>query len=342
MKSSAQLRKVQLTGGSTYVVSLPKNWARSVGLKAGDHVKITPQSGTSLLISPREDIERKEELSKVVIDDSAAETAEDVVRELISCYLVGYDIISLKLAKKATEYRSYIKDVMRRKLVGLELIEESTDYMTARCMLGHTEFPVKEALNRMHSMALAMHNDAITALKEGNIPLANEVEQRDDDVDRLYFFVVRQLKMAMENRVTMEEIGLTNARDCLGFRMIVKSIERIADHASRIAETIPKIELTNIDEIIDPISEISEISNDICRIAMKALHQLNVKKANQSITKIVEVNEMEKNILEQILQTKLNTKTIIGLRLILESIRRIGEYGTDIAEIVINLAKKWA
>ncbi|MEX2739504.1 MAG: hypothetical protein Q6356_010610 [Candidatus Wukongarchaeota archaeon] len=51
---------------------------------------------------------------------------------------------------------------------------------------------------------------------------------------------------------------------------------------------------------------------------------------------------MEKKILEQILQTKLNTKTIIGLRLILESIRRIGEYGTDIAEIVINLAKKWA
>ena len=57
--------------------------------------------------------------------------------------------------------------------------------------------------------------------------------------------------------------------------------------------------------------------------------------------KIVEVNELEKKILEKILKAELNIETIIGLRLILESIRRIGEYGTDIAEIALNLAKKW-
>ena len=342
MKSSIQLRKVQLTGGSTYVVSLPKEWAKKVGIKAGDHLQIIPQQDMSLLILPREEKREKDELSKIEVDASVAETAEDFVREFISCYLVGYDVISLKLGEKATEYRGYVKDVMRRKLVGLEIIEESADQMTARCMLGHTEFPVKEALNRMHSMSLSMLKDAITALKEGNIALATDVEQRDDDVDRLYFFVVRQLKMAMENRVTMEEIGLTTARDCLGYRIIVKSIERIADHASRIAETIPTIERANIDDIVFPISEISEISADICRIAMKSLRQLNIKKANEAIAGTLKVNELEKKILEQILQIKLSTKTIIGLRLVLESIRRIAEYGTDIAEIVINLAKKWA
>src|SRR5207249_6551567 len=36
-------RKLQLTGGSTYVVSLPKRWGTDAGLKAGDTVFLEPQ-----------------------------------------------------------------------------------------------------------------------------------------------------------------------------------------------------------------------------------------------------------------------------------------------------------
>jgi hypothetical protein len=39
----------------------------------------------------------------------------------------------------------------------------------------------------------------------------------------------------------------------------------------------------------------------------------------------------------QIYRQNFSPKEISGLRLILESLRRIGEYGTDIAEIVLNL-----
>jgi len=33
-------RKIQLTGGSTYIVSLPKEWVKYFNLKAGDEVDI--------------------------------------------------------------------------------------------------------------------------------------------------------------------------------------------------------------------------------------------------------------------------------------------------------------
>ncbi|HDO41837.1 MAG TPA: phosphate uptake regulator PhoU, partial [Candidatus Bathyarchaeota archaeon] len=43
MKDPSQLRRIQLTGGSTYVVSLPKNWAKAAGIKPGDYVQLIPQ-----------------------------------------------------------------------------------------------------------------------------------------------------------------------------------------------------------------------------------------------------------------------------------------------------------
>ena len=30
------LRKLQITGGSTFIVSLPKSWIKTLGLNAGD------------------------------------------------------------------------------------------------------------------------------------------------------------------------------------------------------------------------------------------------------------------------------------------------------------------
>ena len=64
MKAPLQLRKVQLTGGSTYAVSLPKNWAKAAGIKPGDHVQLIPQPDMSLLIVPGK-AKKGEELSEV-------------------------------------------------------------------------------------------------------------------------------------------------------------------------------------------------------------------------------------------------------------------------------------
>ena len=165
------------------------------------------------------------------------------------------------------------------------------------------------------------------ALAEKNISLAHDVMQRDDEVDRLYFFVVRQLMIAAEKRFIIEEMGLTSLRDCLGYRLVAKSIERIADHAASIAQMILTMKYQRIpSDIMTLITNMSIISTEICQNAMKAFHQLNIKKANQAIAKAVQITEMEEKTTKLILKTKLHVTTIMGLRLVLESIRRTAEY----------------
>jgi len=332
------LRKVQLTGGSTYIISLPKEWASDVGIKPGDYIQLIPQPDQTLLLVPGEKVEER---SEALIDAVSAKFPEEVVREFIACYLTGYNVIRLKFGKKVDEYKACLKDIMRSKLIGLETIEESTNQMVVRCFLGYMDFPIKDALKRIHSMTLSMCIDAIRSLKNHDKSLAKDVIQRDDEIDRLYLFVVRGLKLAVENRIVMKEMGLMSPRECLGYRLIVKSIERIADHAARIADIILSLNLSKINSnLLKDISSIAERSYAIYQEAVNSLYKLDIKQANDSIMKVKELTRMEKDLAERIFKLKLDVETITGLRLILESIKRVAEYAADIAEIVINLAIK--
>jgi len=332
------LRKVQLTGGSTYIISLPKEWASDVGIKPGDYIQLIPQPDQTLLLVPGEKVEER---SEALIDAVSAKFPEEVVREFIACYLTGYNVIRLKFGKKVDEYKACLKDIMRSKLIGLETIEESTNQMVVRCFLGYMDFPIKDALKRIHSMTLSMCIDAIRSLKNHDKSLAKDVIQRDDEIDRLYLFVVRGLKLAVENRIVMKEMGLMSPRECLGYRLIVKSIERIADHAARIADIILSLNLSKINSnLLKDISSIAERSYAIYQEAINSLYKLDIKQANDSIMKVKELTRMEKDLAERIFKLKLDVETITGLRLILESIKRVAEYAADIAEIVINLAIK--
>ena len=337
MSLPAELRKVQITGGATYVISLPKKWVKAAGLKPKDQVALVPQADMSLLIVPKGELKPKE-VSEAIIEASAEAGLEAVIRDFIAHYLVGYDVIRVKL--RNVRYRDLLKSSIRQKLIGVEIMEESADEIVAQCLLGHVELPLRRALDRMHVLMLFMLKDAMKALVSNDKDLAVEIVERDDEVDRLYFFAVRQLKAAVYNRMLIEEMGLSNPRDCLGYRLIVKSIERSADHAARIASVIPTLPAQSNNKMMEKIVKMSSIAQEIHECSVKTLYKYDPNLINESMKKIEQVISLEDEIIEQLLRLKIEARTMLGIRLILESVRRIAEYGTDIAEISINLAVK--
>jgi len=52
-----ETRKVQVTGGSTYTVSIPKTWATDNDVEAGTKIEFHPD-GDSLFLTPRSEEER--------------------------------------------------------------------------------------------------------------------------------------------------------------------------------------------------------------------------------------------------------------------------------------------
>jgi len=337
MEQSVEFRKVQITGGSTYVVSLPKKWIETVELKPKDQVALIPQPDMSLLLVPHGELKPKE-ASESIFDASQINRPEAVVTEFIARYLVGYDIIRVRLKDAMT--RGFLRNSIHQKLIGVEIMEESANEIIAQCLLGSIDLPLDRALRRMHILTVFMFKDAIESLRTNDQALAQEIVRRDDEVDRLYLFIVRQLKAAVDNRLLVEEIGLSSPRNCLGYRLIVKSVERSADHAARIARVALTLEASLEEKTMESLAAVSKLATEIQENSMKALYKYDAEQVHETMAKTKDVAKFEEEIIEQLLGLKIEARTIVGIRLVLESIRRIAEYGTDIAEIAINLHVK--
>ncbi|MDO8541813.1 MAG: phosphate signaling complex protein PhoU [Opitutaceae bacterium] len=86
-------------------------------------------------------------------------------------------------------------------------------------------------LPRMATMSLEMLRDAITAFIDREPDRARAVVPRDADVDDLNRQLHRELSSYMVERPT-------NISRCLHLMVISKALERIADHATNIAEEV--------------------------------------------------------------------------------------------------------
>jgi phosphate uptake regulator len=231
-------RKVQFTGNSTYIVSLPIKWVRDIGLAAGDTLNIASMPNKTLLISSESNTHT---VTKATIEYSHSDSAENNFRILVSHYLAGYDSIHLTSKKGFSAYdRKFIKDSVRQKMIGLELVEESRNELVYQCLLNYNDLSLGKVIKNMYGLVLSMLEDSMTALRDNNLELAEDVIQRDDDVDRFYFLSVRQLSSSIEDIELLEKIGIKFPRECLGYRLITKTIERVGDHAVRIAEMLRK------------------------------------------------------------------------------------------------------
>ena len=50
MEEREETRKIQFTGKSSYIVSLPKKWVMDLGLKRGDQIRIARHGSSALQI----------------------------------------------------------------------------------------------------------------------------------------------------------------------------------------------------------------------------------------------------------------------------------------------------
>ncbi len=328
-------RKVQVTGGNSFVVSLPKTWVTDVGLRAKDPVAVVVQPDSSLLIVPRRDI-RAIPKSEAILETGPGLEKDFLLRHFISFYLAGYDTIRITLGRSDGGLRGFIREGIRRKLVGVEIIEESTGGILTQCLSGYVDLPLKKAMERMAIIAGGMLSDSVAVLQGGSPGLAAEVMERDDEVDRFYHFLLRQLNIAVRDRSVIQEIGLSSTRDCLGYRLVVKSAERVADHAAGIAAQAENLQSLS-EATVKKISDMTALSRKVFDSSISALLRLDGKLAEEAIARAKEVVQMEGRLSGEALAPRMSGAQVASLKLMLESIRRTAEYGSDIAEVAIDL-----
>lgn len=324
---------MQVTGGSTLIVSIPVQWASDAGISRGDEVTLTQKNDRSILITPKPRI--REGITKAVIELSPTERLDNSLRKIIAHYLVGYDLIKLVSQRDfKPEGRKWLKDQIRQRLIGFEVVKESSNELTLRSLLSHDNLSLQDAIDSMHKIVRSMQIDSVKAL-EGDESFAMDIIQRDNEADRYYLLMVRQLKAAIRDLEFAKKIGITGPRDVMGYRLIVRSMERMADYAELIARNATKI--SSKVPVMDEIFDLNEIATDCFDASLKALLGRDVKDANDVIARAETASEMKMSIFEHMLKSDLGPIEKIHMGHILESLERMADHSADMAEVVINM-----
>lgn len=228
-------------------------------LKAGDPVTIVREANNYLSIIPSalRSPSTIDEANSTVL---STEPANTVKRKVVSMYLAGYNIINLKskTGRILPSQRDAVRDVVRKNLVGTEIIVNASEIITIQVLLSLPELSINTAVRRMFLIAAAMHREAMLSLAEVNHEIAGAVIISDDEVDRFSLYILRNLAIATQNERILQEIGLRKPSDCLSYRVAVKSIERIADHASGIADKCIAIKEKIDKDILHQIDNMSK------------------------------------------------------------------------------------
>ncbi|BCU71385.1 phosphate signaling complex PhoU family protein [Stygiolobus caldivivus] len=328
------VRKIQLTGGSTYIISLPKSWVKEHSLKPGDEIEIRQDKQLRLILSPRssEADERKE---KIITLNCSKPDLSFVIREIISYYMAGYSLVTVSCSKFTADDRETIKDVIRKRLLGAEVIDENANSLMIQFLVNEKDLSLTKSISRAFNISYNMLRDSMDALWEGDEELSKEISDRDDDVDRFYFYTVRQLSLAVEYSEILENEGY-NLTQLINIFSVAKSIERISDHSVRILQQLSTLKKLEDKRVYDH----GKTSAEFYKTSINAFFNKDGNIAHDVIKKEYDLLGSNSSISQSILSSQVDPKKTGSLLIIMDSLRRAIRYSIDIAEATIDLLAK--
>jgi len=327
-----ETRKVQVTGGSTYTVSLPKDWATDNDVSAGSVVEFHDEEDL-LVLTPQAD----EDHTEGTLDITGLTDPEELTRAIMTMYVSGFDVITLETSRITAAQRRVVREATQR-LVGLEVIEETAERVVLQDLLDSAELSVENAITRMRLVSLTMLEDAVEALLEDDDDLAQDVVERDDDVDRLWYMVSRVFRTILRNPSEAAEIGFP--RDtCFDFQSSARQLERIADHATKIANLALEIDAIP-ESAAEPIRRLQADASDVPETAMDALLTDDAEEATELASEarhgIESVDDTVREVDQQIHEFEPQKAQVLGL--VVDSLSRTADYGGNIAESALQKA----
>jgi phosphate uptake regulator len=331
-----ETRKLQKTGGSTYIVSLPKHWVVSSKLKEGDTVSMSIDSTGLLTLDPS--LGTRTPSSKIEIWVDEQEVELHFLRRLIGLYISGHDEIVVRgRVRIPPEIRKVVRD-FARKVIGSEIVEESGSLITIQDVADHSHLDMRKMLRRMHLMSRSMHADAMEALLESNDALAEDVLSRDDEVDRLYWFVSKQQSMILRDPAVARKMNM-GVSEATFYLSAAKALERIADHAARIAHSVSALSSEKLNEkFLNDLKQYNKTVQSTFDRSVESLLNADLHKANEVADESEELRKNGERLIEHVMAQKV--KSAVPLSRVVESLERTALYSVDIAEIAINLAEK--
>lgn len=226
-------RKVQLAGGSTFTVSLPKAWAREHGVDAGSELLLQTHGDGTLLVQvdpgngesarPAVDVDRHD---GVPLDALAT-----------ALYAAGHDEFALVGERAIRPETVRTVEAATADLVGLAVVQTGDRAVVLRNALDQSDVSLPQTVMQLRRTACGMFEDTAGAVLEGDPKAADRVVGRDAGVDRLFGVVARSFRRSLVDMREVDRLGVDRP-GLFDLYRAARALERTGDDAAALCRTV--------------------------------------------------------------------------------------------------------
>ncbi len=317
------------------MVTLPKEWANSVGLKKNDSVSLQPQPDGSIIIYPQGTDSSPERTVKT-IDVDGIHDKQYLYRLLVGSYIAGHNAIELKSSSHISSLAAGVASAFTQTAIGLEIMDESEDRILIKDLVDQSEMKPSKSLERMRVLIKNMLSDILDDAEAGKKNLFDGLHERDREIDRIDWLISRQVNIFQKEFSLARKIG-ADLSDITRSSIASRALERIGDHILQIAKNLDILnEEPDTSDTIKEIISIGREANERVSSAVTNLLKRNMMEAHECIIESEQL--VEKIIALSRRSANLDQNASMAAGVITGSLRRIAEYAMDLSELAINAA----
>ena len=318
-KFTRRLQKI----GSSILVSLPKEWVDAHNIGKGSQVQIeTAENNLSITAG------EGKKLSKEIEIEYPLPSEENIAANITGAYLLGYDVITIRgKSTISVKDREVIRESMRR-LVGMEILDEDASNVNGQFLLDETSLNPEKIFKRMSSIALGMFNETLSALRTDDKTNLQTIPNRDDEINRQYFLLVRFIRSTMVDRRLAGIFNLENI-DILDYRIAGNILETAGDTIVDLSKSISETSLSSSDQ-----KKIYDIAKDIETIQKKSIDAFITNNRSLAIEAIKLHGQYESKISKTRTSLEHKKQTPIAFLDLVYTFEKVAQSWSDISDLV--------
>jgi len=287
-------RKVQRLGYSSLGVSLPKDWAKSSGVEPGMTILLVREDDGTLRIRTGATAAPPAAAEECVLDADTCTRPAALRRLLVGSYVVGRN--SIRVKSRTGLSAEHIREIQEatKSLTGLTIVNQGAKFVLLENFAEPTRFPIDGLLRRLHYLTARMGHLSLQPLRGRGGHEVAEVHRLEDEADRLYWLVTRQLLLAARDRAVAAKIGVTEPRHLLGDRVAAIVLETVADlwdEVARGAESLVHAGFRPSSGFAETATKLDESLSRLGEATMTAFFATSLSDANAALDLVPSVSD---------------------------------------------------
>ena len=331
MDQNSEFRKLQVTGGSTMIVSLPKEWINSYGLEKGDVVSLEELASGDLRISPLQGPGLRHQIT---LDCCQHEIG--LTDLMIGSYLSGADVIRITCEDKIPrKTRSNVRDFLRDTR-GMEIEYDDEKEIRIVSILNLSELKLQVSINRMYILISSLVEDSLEVIAGEDASLLSDVEDREKQIDARRLLLERQVASSLQNTSVEKRLAVERFT-AMEHANIARTLERMGDHATRLSllvrEHSQAIKMNSNDF---PLKSIPIWSKQLKTIVHN-MYSKDIGIIHLAKSKLAELRDEIESAEGDLWIGRGSAERLLSEFRISESVRRLCAYSVNFAESLLNM-----